>query len=660
MIKLVIRAGPQAGEVLEFPADQAIIRLGRSPANDMVLQDKQASRYHAQISRHEAGFLIRDLDSTNGTFVNEKQLTGPRPLQPGDRIRIGEVVVECEMDAAAAGASEVAPGLGRDWEASLWQDARAPAGRGRRGLVWGLVGAALVLALVVAGGVILLLRSPGEPVPTGTLVAAGVTATAQTAAAQLVALETAGPGQTAEASTAAVQGSAAAAQGAAGAVQGTASAQTAAAEAARSAQSAVEVSATADAAQEVGARPSATPTNTPPPPTVALLHTSTGTPTLEPTTKPTSAKTPTARPGTVTAPTPRSGPGSALEALPALVVDTLPGVSAETLPPTLAVALDSLTPEQVQALVAALFPGVEAAALPSVVAASFPQMQEPDLMRLLGMAFPGQGIALPAAGPVEGRMALGIYDREGQQYDLYVADPATGSMERLLAQAGDPDLSSDGQFVAYHCWVPDKVGLRLMAIDGSGDGALTSGDRDGSPSLAPDGQRIAYFNSDTSTLHVIRRDGTGRQDLGRGEYAAWSPAGDQIVYRGCVGGGGCGLIVAAADGSNPRRITTDPDDTAPRWSPNGGQIAFMSDRDGNWEIYVINADGSWLRQITSNPASDTMPAWSPDGLRLAWRSDREGRGGVWVAAGIGGAAAHLFDADPGPQWTWTRLAWAQD
>jgi hypothetical protein len=646
MIRLVIRAGPQAGEVLAFPADQSIIRLGRSPANDMVLQDKQASRYHAQISRHGAGFLIRDLDSTNGTFVNDEKLKGPRPLRPGDRIRIGEVVVECEMDAAAAAAGQAALGVGRDWEASLWQDAAAGTGGGRRRLAWGLGGAVLVVALVVVGAVVLALRSPREPAPAGSL-AEGTTGIGQTAEAQAVlqtaAVQTAGAGRIADVQTVA--------------------AQTVAAQEARSAQAAGAGSSTADAGQAEGATPSATPTETPLPPTVGLLPSATATATPEPTATATSTEPPATGTATAVAPTrtpATAGPGGELEALPAVVVAMFPGVSAESLPATLALALDSLAPEEVQALVAALFPGVDAEALPRVVAASFPGIPESDLAGLLEMAFPGEGVALPVAGPPEGRMALGIYDGTRQELDLYLADAATGRTERLLAQAGDPDLSVDGQLLAYHSWIPDRVGLRLMAIDGSGDRLLTSGDGDGSPAFAPDGQRIAYFNNSTGTLHVIGRDGSGCQDLGSGEYGAWSPAGDQLVYRGCVGGGACGLVVAGADGSNRRRITTHPDDTAPRWSPNGGQIAFMSDRQGNWEIYVVNADGSWLRRITTDPASDTMPVWSPDGLRLAWRSDRQGQWGVWVAAGIGGRAERLFDADPGPDWTWARLAWAQE
>ncbi len=47
------------------------------------------------------------------------------------------------------------------------------------------------------------------------------------------------------------------------------------------------------------------------------------------------------------------------------------------------------------------------------------------------------------------------------------------------------------------------------------------------------------------------------------------------------------------------------------WSPDGTKIAFNSDRDGNSEIYVMNADGSNPTRLTNNPDSDSNPSWSP-------------------------------------------------
>jgi FHA domain len=62
--------------------------LGRGDV-EIRLDDPFASSRHARISRQGHVIVIEDLGSTNGTYLNERQLTGPQPLHSGDRIRIG-------------------------------------------------------------------------------------------------------------------------------------------------------------------------------------------------------------------------------------------------------------------------------------------------------------------------------------------------------------------------------------------------------------------------------------------------------------------------------------------------------------------------------------------------------------------------------------------
>jgi TolB protein len=563
---------------MEFTMDRPTTRLGRGAANDVILEDSQASRQHAEISKRGEQFFIRDLQSMNGTFVNGKAVREPRLLRPGDEVQIGDTVLTVQPSAPAAMAPHVT-----DWEAELWEDQPQAVAEDRR--PWFIIGLLVAFIALLLVGVILIVLQVGRPTPEPTTVAGESLATATTP---------------------------------------------------------LEVVATATS--PAPAQPTVTPivdlTITVPKPTVKPLATAEG-----------------VSPPSVPTPLPVA-PG-AIEQLPAVVATAFPGVMPEQLPEVLAQQIQALPPQQVRAMVGALFPGVDPERLPGVIAASFPGLGEQDIRGLLDLVFPGQAVPLPTLGPVEGRMALGIYDPDRERYDLYLANAAEDQVTRLREDAGDPDFSPDGLRLVFHSWGADTAGLRLMNLDGSDDQKLTGVDKDGYPSFAPDGERISFFNADNKTIHVINRDGEGRRDIGQGEYPAWSPTGDQIVYRGCVSGGKCGLVVANADGSDPRQITTYANDAAPRWSPNGGQIAFMSDRDGNWEIYVVNSDGSWLRRITLNQATDIMPVWSPSGLRVAFRSDRDGRWGVWVTSGIGGGAFKMFDAASGKDWMWARMDWVR-
>lgn len=72
-------------------------RLGRAEDNDVVFQhDQSVSAYHLIIRQDERGqWVVEDLQSTNGTFVNQKRIIAGKPmaLQPGDALRIGKTLV---------------------------------------------------------------------------------------------------------------------------------------------------------------------------------------------------------------------------------------------------------------------------------------------------------------------------------------------------------------------------------------------------------------------------------------------------------------------------------------------------------------------------------------------------------------------------------------
>lgn len=72
-----------------FPLDQTVITLGRRETNTIVVPEQAVSRTHAEIRRDGASYLLRDLGSTSGTYLNGTPLVGDQRLRSGDLIELG-------------------------------------------------------------------------------------------------------------------------------------------------------------------------------------------------------------------------------------------------------------------------------------------------------------------------------------------------------------------------------------------------------------------------------------------------------------------------------------------------------------------------------------------------------------------------------------------
>ena len=72
-----------------FQIDREKITIGRSNDNNVILSDRTVSRHHAQITKTKFGYLLTDLESSNGTRVNEKPIQRTLLLKHNDKIRIG-------------------------------------------------------------------------------------------------------------------------------------------------------------------------------------------------------------------------------------------------------------------------------------------------------------------------------------------------------------------------------------------------------------------------------------------------------------------------------------------------------------------------------------------------------------------------------------------
>jgi pSer/pThr/pTyr-binding forkhead associated (FHA) protein len=67
--------------------------LGRSPQTDIPLADDNASRRHCQVRKWAGKFLVEDLQSKNGTFVNGAKISKEHPLNDGDLIAVGDTTI---------------------------------------------------------------------------------------------------------------------------------------------------------------------------------------------------------------------------------------------------------------------------------------------------------------------------------------------------------------------------------------------------------------------------------------------------------------------------------------------------------------------------------------------------------------------------------------
>jgi pSer/pThr/pTyr-binding forkhead associated (FHA) protein len=75
----------------EHPLENEITCLGRAVESDIVILSNRASREHAQIRREGRKIFLEDLESTNGTFLNEERVTSSISLRDGDQILVGDV-----------------------------------------------------------------------------------------------------------------------------------------------------------------------------------------------------------------------------------------------------------------------------------------------------------------------------------------------------------------------------------------------------------------------------------------------------------------------------------------------------------------------------------------------------------------------------------------
>src|SRR6267378_3645782 len=101
LAKFLVKSGALKGRRVEIKTP--VVNIGRADYNDFPLADPSVSTAHAKLQRREGVWVLVDLDSTNGTFVDGERVTGETPIAPGTSVRFGDVPLAFEPTDDALG-----------------------------------------------------------------------------------------------------------------------------------------------------------------------------------------------------------------------------------------------------------------------------------------------------------------------------------------------------------------------------------------------------------------------------------------------------------------------------------------------------------------------------------------------------------------------------
>jgi pSer/pThr/pTyr-binding forkhead associated (FHA) protein len=104
MAKLVVLSEGMTGQSYELKVDKTTV--GRVEDNTFQIADPSVSSHHCEVLLRGNDVVIKDLNSTNGTFINGQQITGEGVLKPGQVVRFGQVEVRLDAGAPAAPAAK--------------------------------------------------------------------------------------------------------------------------------------------------------------------------------------------------------------------------------------------------------------------------------------------------------------------------------------------------------------------------------------------------------------------------------------------------------------------------------------------------------------------------------------------------------------------------
>ena len=110
MYALRVIEGKMRGRIIDLPGNSELV-VGRGSTFDIVIDEDMVSRRHAKITTFHDGVTLQDLNSTNGTLVNQHRLQGltAQRLKAGDQVGVGTCVLELIQTDGATNTQALAP-----------------------------------------------------------------------------------------------------------------------------------------------------------------------------------------------------------------------------------------------------------------------------------------------------------------------------------------------------------------------------------------------------------------------------------------------------------------------------------------------------------------------------------------------------------------------
>ena len=92
---MILKYKKSNGTLVEVELEDKPLTIGRSPKADIILEDEKSSRLHCGIRLMDDAYIIKDLASKNGTYLNDARIESEE-LKAGDKIRVGSTIIRVE------------------------------------------------------------------------------------------------------------------------------------------------------------------------------------------------------------------------------------------------------------------------------------------------------------------------------------------------------------------------------------------------------------------------------------------------------------------------------------------------------------------------------------------------------------------------------------